>query len=91
MKLCKSYQKVSSCMTCLNVFTMEEYDQGNKYYCHSDKSERPFCGSVLMYEGHYIGLSDKESNKRVEAWNEWSSCRQVMENGWCKKYKDNKK
>ena len=99
----ESYSIQKGCINCKHVFVLSEYDEGNRYFCHRDKSERPLCGSCYMREIWDWGVSDPDTkaltdeekdilySKRWDAWDEWAEPREVEPHGVCYQYerKDN--
>jgi hypothetical protein len=57
----ESYREQSSCVNCKHVFTLQEWDEGETYYCHKDGSKRPRCGSCYMSESFSNGEKMNES------------------------------
>ena len=81
----KNYRNQPSCVECVHVFMLEEYDTGPEYFCHSDGSVRPPCCSVRMGEWDSTESDDAEPSQ-YDKWREWSEHRQVTERGICDFY-----
>ena len=81
----KNYRGQSCCANCGGVFRYREHDSGPMYFCNSDNSERPSCGSVLMGEWD-CDDSDEVAELKYEKWDAWSDPRRVESFGICDSY-----
>lgn len=86
-----NYKNQNCCHNCKHVFIKSEYDEGDDYYCHEDKSERPPCGSVFMKEAFLWDEKDKRTSKkermeRWDKWEKWKTKREVKSFGICDKW-----
>jgi len=85
----KSYVERECCANCGHVFIQRMYDEGPYYFCHVDNSERPPCNSVLMGEMldvMVLSFDDPRYDAAMDAWDEWSECREVIAWGYCDSY-----
>ena len=78
----KSYRKQNCCGNCRHVFVFQEYDEGDIFFCHVDKSDRPRCGSCFMCES----WKGRDYEKCIDLWETWSEPRTVEKEGICDKW-----
>ncbi len=80
----KNYCIVKSCGTCKKMFTREEYDELDQYFCMNDKSLRPPCDSVLMGESPDLtNILPTEYCNIIVKWEKWADEHRVQYNGCC--------
>lgn len=91
----ESYRIQPSCKNCGHSFVLYEYDEGLRYFCHIDKSERPRCGSIYMKEGWGCETAFKSEEERdaifdknLLAWSDWAEPKEVEPEGVCDKYEE---
>lgn len=92
----QTYRIQKACANCKYVFILEEYDNGDEYFCHIDKTKRPKCGSCYMQEHFLSGKEDGRPLAETDAlysnrWNKWilwSEPREVAANGICDQYEE---
>lgn len=89
----ESYYPMPGCINCKHVFVLREYDEGDRYFCHFDKSERPKCGSVYMKECWQstnmdlpVEEMDDVYSQRWDEWEAWADSREVEPNGHCNEW-----
>lgn len=61
----KNYYNQNGCWNCKNVFCYYDHDEQSRYFCNSDKSKRPICGSILLHE------SFTDYTNGVRRWEKW--------------------
>lgn len=90
----ESYYPMPGCINCKHVFVLSEYDEGNRYFCHFDKSERPKRGSCYMGE-HLLTFEEDQLpweetmdlfSQRNREWEDWANPREVEPNGRCNEW-----
>lgn len=76
-----SYRVQNCCVNCKYVFDNSDYDYEG-YYCNKDGSAPPLIGFYGLLE------ENKEVEKRLKAWNDWTKDREVVREGVCDFWKE---
>ena len=85
------------CPTCNHVFIRDNYDEGCTYFCRLGAPPRPICMAFAIWpvgendgdENQYELLRKNEEafNAVYEAWNNWSTAREVGAGGICSSFR----
>jgi len=78
MKIC--YKKQNGCHNCKHAFDYIDYEEGYTYYCNSDNSERPLCGSVSLDESFYRHAFEENGISKEVSEEETEKKRKVVNN-----------
>src|SRR3990172_11092217 len=75
-----SYRALGGCHSCGHAFRRTEYDEGDEFFCHRDRTLRPQCFSVQMDE-----CPDSDDKLRDD-WDDWADMHRVEAWGVCSYY-----